>query len=286
MEGSIVPAAIAASRRVAERHGLSVERTIVLQDSNRLTVRLAPCDVVVRIAPRSRRAAAAREVTVADALAPTGAPVAPLDARFEPHVHDEDDFVLTFWAYCPPDPTATLGAGEYADALASLHDGMRSAGPVTGLGHCLDRVAEALALVDDDANVSPISATERNLVRSTLRDGGSVVAESPSEQLLHGEPHPGNVIRTDTGLVFVDLETSCRGPIEFDIAHATITEGAPPTDVADRYPGADADLVRACWHLTLALAIAWRFEPGDDLPDGAARARDWARQLQVGDGVR
>lgn len=88
------------------------------------------------------------------------------------------------------------------------------------------------------------------------------------------------MIRTDTGLVFVDLETCCRGPVEFDIAHATIIEGAPPTETARLYPDADVDLVRACWRLTLALAIAWRFEPGDDLPDGTARARNWVRQLQ------
>lgn len=90
------------------------------------------------------------------------------------------------------------------------------------------------------------------------------------------------MIRSDAGIVFVDLETSCRGPVEFDIAHATIVEGAPPTEVARLYPGADLQLVRECWRLTLALAIAWRFEPNDDLPNGPARARGWARQLRAG----
>jgi thiamine kinase-like enzyme len=108
-----------------------------------------------------------------------------------------------------------------------------------------------------------------------------VLARTCSEQLLHGEPHPGNTIRSDTGLVFVDLETCCRGPVEFDIAHATIVEGAPPTEVSRLYPGADVQLVRECWRLALALAIAWRFEPGDDLPDGTARARSWAQQLRT-----
>lgn len=111
---------------------------------------------------------------------------------------------------------------------------------------------------------------------TTLRDASAaVLARGAPEQLLHGEPHPGNIIRSDSGVVFVDLETSCRGPVEFDIAHATIVEGAAPTEVARLYPGADVSLVGECWRLTLALEVAWRFEPGDDLPSRGARARDW-----------
>jgi Ser/Thr protein kinase RdoA (MazF antagonist) len=60
-----------------------------------------------------------------------------------------------------------------------------------------------------------------------------------AEQLLHGEPHPGNVLGTKTGLLFIDLETCCRGPVEFDPAHV-------PEDVSKRYAGADADLLGEC----------------------------------------
>ncbi|HVF32396.1 MAG TPA: phosphotransferase, partial [Acidimicrobiales bacterium] len=100
------------------------------------------------------------------------------------------------------------------------------------------------------------------------------------DQLLHGEPHPGNVLRTRDGLLFVDLETCCRGPIEFDIAHATVGAGGPPMEVAGHYAGADPTLVRQCWVLMLAMVTAWRCEPGDDLPDGEAKARSWIRQLR------
>jgi thiamine kinase-like enzyme len=205
-----------------------------------------------------------------------------LDPRVGPQVFDESGFAITLWTYCRPVPPSALGAREYADALARLHHGMRVADAPPGLGHFTDRVAEAQGLVEDPANESPISPEDRDLVSATLRDGSTaVLARTCSEQLLHGEPHPGNTIRSDTGLVFVDLETCCRGPVEFDIAHATIVEGAPPTEVSRLYPGADVQLVRECWRLALALAIAWRFEPGDDLPDGTARARSWAQQLRT-----
>ena len=68
--------------------------------------------------------------------------------------------------------------------------------------------------------------------------------------------------------------------IEFDIAHATIT-GAPPTQVAAHYSGADISLVHTCWILMLAMVTAWRCEPGDDLPNGRAMAMDWIRQLRA-----
>jgi hypothetical protein len=75
-------------------------------------------------------------------------------------------------------------------------------------------------------------------------------------------------------------------PVEFDIAHATINPNGPPIEVSGYYAGADGSLVRDCWILTLAIATAWRCERADDLPNGAARARDWIRQLRAELGQR
>ena len=99
--------------------------------------------------------------------------------------------------------------------------------------------------------------------------------------MRHGEPHPGNVLRTKDGLLFVDLETCCRGPIEFDIAHAAVNASGPPNEVASFYVGADQLLVRDCWILMLAMVTAWRCEPGDDLPNGRALAIDWITPLRA-----
>jgi len=109
----------------------------------------------------------------------------------------------------------------------------------------------------------------------------AIIDRGASEQLLHGEPHSGNVLRTRDGLLFVDLETCCRGPIEFDIAHATINASGPPIEVSAHYAGADQSLVRECWILMLAMVTTWRCEPGDDLPNGRAMAIDWIRQLRT-----
>lgn len=281
MDRETARSALAASRRVGTHVGLTVDRAVVLQDSNRLTVHLQPCDVVARIAPQMLRSSAEREVVVASALASAGAPIAPLDPRVEPRVFDEGGFAISLWAYHRPVPPETFAAAEYAAALGQLHQAMRSVAGTPGLGHVVDRAAEARQLIDDPTNTGPISPEERDLVSGVLREGIALLERSTTAQVIHGEPHPGNVIRSDAGLVFIDLETCCHGPVEFDIAHATIVDHAPPTEVGRRYPGADVRLVEQCWRLTLALAIAWRFEPGDDLPNGTERVRTWVAQLRT-----
>lgn len=57
--------------------------------------------------------------------------------------------------------------------------------------------------------------------------------------------------------------------------------GGSPIEVGAPYDGADLSLVRDCWILMLAMVIAWRCEPGDDLPNGRAVALEGIRQLRA-----
>ena len=94
------------------------------------------------------------------------------------------------------------------------------------------------------------------------------------EQLLHGEPHPSNLLNTKKGLLFVDLETCCRGPVEFDIAHA-------PEDVGEHYPAANPDLLRECRILMLAMIATWRWDRDDQLPNGRQLGTEWLSQIRA-----
>jgi len=274
---------VEACRRVAKACGLRVDDAVVLNVSNRLAVHLRPCDVLARVAPRTRQRGAELEVEIARRLTETEAPIATLDARVEPRVYEHDGFAVTLWTYYEPMPPHDVAADEYASALQRLHAGMRNA-DLNGaaLPHFLDRVDEAQRLVDDPANNPEIAGADRELLATTLRTmSRAIIDRDAPEQLLHGEPHPGNLLRTSNGLLFVDLETCCRGPVEFDIAHATINTTGPPFEVGAHYPGAEQSLVRECWILMLAMVTAWRCEPGDDLPNGSAMAKDWIRQLRA-----
>jgi len=283
VDASELSRAVVASRAVAAACGLRAEDAVVLSNSNRLAVHLRPCDLLARVAPRTRQNGAKFEVDVSRRLAETGAPLATLDPRVEARVYEQDDFAVTLWTYYETVPPNDIAPDEYASALERLHAGMRQV-DLTGdwLPHFMDRVDEAQRLVDDPTNNPEIVGADRELVGTTLRTmSRAIVDRGGSEQLLHGEPHPGNVLRTRGGLLFVDLETCCQGPIEFDIAHASIPASAPPIEVSALYAGADESLVRECWILMLAMITAWRCEPGDDLPNGHAMAMDWIRQLRA-----
>lgn len=278
MRAAEVSLAVAAGMATASALGLKVEDAVVLQDSNRLALRLLPCDVLARVAPAAHRAGAAFEVEVARRLAETDSPVAELDPRVEPRVYVRDGFEVTLWTYYEPVLSRDVAPREYAQALERLHDGMRSidlAAP-----HFTDRVEEARRLVDHRADTPELADADRELLSNTLRTLGRAIADrGATEQLLHGEPHPGNVLRTERGLLFTDLETCCRGPIEFDIAHCAPFDSAPAGTswymdpgmsevVGANYPAADLEMVRTCWVLMLAMVASWRWDRRDHFPDG------------------
>lgn len=283
MDPAELPRAVDAARVVAVGCGLRADDAVVVHDSTRIAVRLRPCGVLARVARASASAVASArfEIDIAQRLVAADAPIAALDPRVDPRVHEHDGFVVTLWTFHEVGPPNDLAPAEYADALARLHAAMRRAGLDDEVPRFTARVDEAQRLVDDPTNNPAIAGTDRELVGATLRTfRRSVLDRDAPEQVLHGEPHPGNVLRTASGLRFVDLETCCRGPVEFDIAHAAVTGSGPPVDVASHYPGADPDLLRDCWTLMLAMVTAWRCEPGDDLPGGRALAAEWIARLR------
>ena len=99
MLASEVPRAVAAAMSSASALDLTVDDAIVLHDSNKLTLRLLPCDVVARVAEERIRQGAEFEVELAQRLAETESPVAALEPRVEPRVYVRDGFVVTLWTY-------------------------------------------------------------------------------------------------------------------------------------------------------------------------------------------
>src|SRR6185295_15271383 len=83
MKASQVRRAMAAATSVAAALDLTADDAIVLHDSNRLVLRLMPCDVVARVAPLVYQAGAELEVEIAGRLAETDCPVAALELRVE-----------------------------------------------------------------------------------------------------------------------------------------------------------------------------------------------------------
>ncbi len=242
---------MAAALSAASSLGLTAHDAIVLHDSNKLTLRLLPCDIVARVAPETRQVARF-EVELARGLARSGCPVAALAPGPEPAVHERGGFVVTLWTYYPPMAPREIPPADYAHVLQRLHVGLRALDAPAP--RFTDRVEQARRLVADHARTPELADADRELLGNTLRRLGRAVAEhGGTEQLLHGEPHPGNVLATPDGPLFIDFETCCRGPVEFDLAHA-------PEEVGAHYPGVDHVLLRRCRTLVLAMG------PGRPVP--------------------
>ena len=243
---------------VAASLGLLVDDALVLFNSNKLALRLTPCDVLARVTDVRLENDAELELHRARRLAEAGCPVGALQPRVAPLVHERDGFAVTLWTYYDSamHPVSTKG---YAQALARLHAGMRTVD--LEVPRLADRIAEAQEVAARPDLSPDLAQSDRELLGSRLADlRRRINTFGAPEQLLHGEPHPGNVLGTRHGPVFIDFETVCRGPVEFDLAHV-------PEAVGEHYPGADRELLALCRQLVLAMIAAWRWEAGDQFPD-------------------
>jgi len=264
MQASEVPRAVAAAMSTASSLDLTVDDAIVLHDSNRLTLRLLPCDVLARVAPVALQDLQF-EVELAQRLAESGCPVATLERRVDPCVYERDGFVVTLWTYYEPATPREVSPADYANPLERLHAGMRKLDVTTP--HFTDRVEEAQQLVASRDHTPALADADRELLGDTLRGLRRVIGDrGVAEQLLHGEPHPGNVL----------VETGDRATL-VDFGIASMTERLTLTGMiseAVRYyapeqrQGKDvspASEVYACGRMMYEM-LAGRLPVNDDTP--------------------
>ena len=264
--------AIAAATSVAASLDLSANDATVLHNSNRLALRLTPSDVLARVAPAGHEAAQL-EVELTQRLADVGCPVGALDPRVDPLAYKRDGFEVTLWIYYEP-VTPHVSPVDYAEALERLHAGMRKVDVPSP--RFTDRIAEAEEIVANPDLSPELADAGRVLLSSRLESLRRAIDDRGAmEQLLHGEPHQGNVLSTKNGPLFIDLETCCRGPVEFDLAH--VAEA-----VCEHYPNVNQGLLDECRQLVLAMVAAWRWDHGDQLPNGRRFGEELLRSLREG----
>ena len=272
MDAPDVKRAIAAATSMATELGLPADDAIVLHNSNKVALHLTPCDVFARVAPLEHEAASF-EVELAQQLAEAGCPVGLLEPRVEPAVYARDGFVMTLWTYYEP-VTPEVSPDEYAKVLQLLHAGMRKVD--VSSPSFWDRITEAQEVVAHSEFSPELADADREFLSGRLAAvRRSIEERGATEQLLHGEPHAGNLLSTQNGPLFIDLETCCRGPIEFDLAHA-------PEEACKHYPNVDRELLEDCRQLVLAMLAAWRWELGDQFPRGKRFGSEFLRLLRAG----
>jgi aminoglycoside phosphotransferase (APT) family kinase protein len=284
-----VPRAVGAAVAVARTHGLTVRDPVVLSDGVNVVVHLRPAPVVARVAtltPLLRPDAARqprRDLALATALAAAGAPVLSPSDLLPPGPHEHDGRTLSFWRFVevlPDRPTPAVAGTTLADLLAVL------AGVDPGWdGDPLDTPLDDLAVFG--ARGAALGAPGDLVARTgELLDQLRPRLAGPA-QPLHGDAHPGNVLRTPDGWVWADLEDTCRGPVGWDLACLLRTTRLDGRAALDAVPGRPPDEEIAPFSWLRALhAAAWWFVHAvrvpADLPAAGARLRAAVEEVSAG----
>jgi Ser/Thr protein kinase RdoA (MazF antagonist) len=245
-----VRADIAAAVEVAEAFGVMSTDPELLQETNNTVVWLRPGAVVAKVAtrPDARNDLRLEHAIALELVAVGGEIAAPFPATV-PVAHEETGFVVTLWERLDGVDRAHVNAGDLLQSLGRLHDALAATThPLPSFRSSLMRARSAL---DDDWSTTAIQPDDRTFLRDAFDDGLSVLAgTAASEHRLHGEPHDGNRLVTAAGLRWIDFESSCVGPLEWDLAFQ-------PPEVAAHLVDIDHGLLTLLRRLNSARVATW-----------------------------
>jgi Ser/Thr protein kinase RdoA (MazF antagonist) len=246
------PEAVDAARRVGARFRYTSEEPVLIQETNNSVVWLRPHAVIAKVGKwTDSEVALIKEHAVASALTAVGAPVASPIAAIGPTHDRATGFIVTLWERLETANGLRATPEEIAGSLRELHAGLaRYGGDLPAFEAALD-LAEA-ALWDDHV-MQALPADDRTLLRRAFeRRRAEVRTRGYREQPIHGEPHEGNLLLTERGLRWIDLEETSVGPLEWDLAFL-------PDQVSGLFPEADAELLAILRTLNSAVVATWCF---------------------------
>jgi phosphotransferase family enzyme len=234
--------ALAAAQAVARKHGVACDEAVLIAAGSNVLVHLKPAPVVARVMTGTAilhddvERWLAREVAVAAFVTERGDLVVPPSDLLPPGPHEQDGLWMTLWkfvahdAQAPPPEPRELGR-SLRELHAALADFPGDLAPLSGIRDWLERLLAEL-------RPSP-SLTARDIdgLRSKLDALTPAVFESSlPAQALHGDASMSNLLRTENGLVWNDLEDVCAGPVAWDVCGLVTSaraRGLPATYVEE-----------------------------------------------------
>ncbi|BAL88852.1 putative phosphotransferase [Actinoplanes missouriensis 431] len=228
----------------------------------------------------------------------TGAPLRRLSSRYALSLYPLVDGVAGPFAPHPPADRA-----EIVDLLARLHDAPPGLAPrITPALPGRSSLEVALGDLGSVWDAGPYAEQARALlagraddIHGWLAEFDRLVAELPADGVLtHGEPHPGNVLRTADGLLLIDWDTVAVAPPERDLwmltgRFATLVGAQPdPGDeeVLARYTArtgrtvseAGLALYPLWWTLADIAVFTDELRRGEDAPESLAYLGGYLRR--------
>jgi hypothetical protein len=211
--------AICAAVQVAREHGLVVADPFPLRSTNNVVAWLRPSGIVAKVGV-GRNARLGLELEVALALSALGAPVVSPATELPAVVHSRGGLDITFWRYHPQPPEVCIEARDTLKALRQLHQALER---MSLLRACLPSYMRDLEIARgllDGPGLPALGTADNELLALTFdRLQGEVEALAPAHVVLHGSPHAYNVLIVEGAPRFIDFETVCTGPVEWDLVH-------------------------------------------------------------------
>ena len=216
--------ALAAAQAVAREHGVACEEAVRIAAGSNVLVHLKPAPVVARVMTGTAvlhddvEQWLARELAVGAFVAERSDLVVPPSDIGPPGPHERDGLWMTLWKFVPHDAQAPPPEPrELGRSLRRLHAALADfPGDLAALSETRDWLERLLA----ELRPSP-SLTRQDIewLRSKLDALTPAVFESSlPAQALHGDASMSNLLNTESGLVWSDLEDVCAGPVAWDIS--------------------------------------------------------------------
>src|SRR4051794_32004063 len=203
--------ALAAAQAVARKHGVDCDEAVPIAAGSNVLVHRRPAPVVARVMTGTAvlhddvERWLAREVAVGSFAADL---VVPPTDLLPPGPHEQDGLWMTLWRFVAHDPQAPPpGARELGRSLRALHDALAAfPGELPPLSDTRDWL-KGLLPPGDTRLGAELDALDPAVFESSL-----------PVQPLHGDASLSNLLRTESGLLWNDLEDVCLGPVAWDVA--------------------------------------------------------------------
>lgn len=215
---------------VGHRLGMECNATEILASGRRSVIRLQPAPVVAKIAAASEYRLLAAELALARHVVAAGGPAVPPLPGPAAGPHREAEFAVTLWRYVPsltpPSDTERAAAVSYCQLREALD---------SYAGHLPDYTVPILECARGarSRSLAGLAPSQIDLVCSVL-DGAPrrLAALGAAPCPLHGDPHLGNLLFTKEKPLWLDFESACRGPIEWDLSALPGSARLPRHDTA------------------------------------------------------